>query len=218
MLPLAHAGLTTPAVAGPGCNEWLGITAPETACEGLCQLACVWPDRMQPLKLRVVHTEISHAQVLTCRAERLFETVRRAGVGASTQYGQASSAQKTTLVLVHSEQVSQAVQQRLCLCTHAVPIERGSDHPGVVPKQALNQRKEVIALICAFVRVVADVQLAEIFKRNVARRKREVDECPCVSSRARRCEYQSSGHGNVFVTPNVRVHPGRGGRCCKPGV
>ena len=26
MLPLAHAGLTTPAVAGPGCNEWLGLT------------------------------------------------------------------------------------------------------------------------------------------------------------------------------------------------
>ena len=29
MLPLAHAGLTTPAVAGPGCNEWLGVTASE---------------------------------------------------------------------------------------------------------------------------------------------------------------------------------------------
>ena len=27
MLPLAHAGLTTPAVAGPGCNEGLGFTA-----------------------------------------------------------------------------------------------------------------------------------------------------------------------------------------------
>ena len=27
MLPLARAGLTTPAVAGPGCNEWLGLTA-----------------------------------------------------------------------------------------------------------------------------------------------------------------------------------------------
>ena len=26
MLPLAHAGLTTPAVAGPGCNEGLGLT------------------------------------------------------------------------------------------------------------------------------------------------------------------------------------------------
>ena len=26
MLPLAHAGLTTPAVAGPGCNEVLGLT------------------------------------------------------------------------------------------------------------------------------------------------------------------------------------------------
>jgi hypothetical protein len=26
MLPLAHAGLTPPAVAGPGCNEWLGCT------------------------------------------------------------------------------------------------------------------------------------------------------------------------------------------------
>jgi hypothetical protein len=26
MLPLAHAGLTTPAVAGPGCNEGLGIS------------------------------------------------------------------------------------------------------------------------------------------------------------------------------------------------
>ena len=26
MLPLAHAGLTTPAVAGPGCNEGLGHT------------------------------------------------------------------------------------------------------------------------------------------------------------------------------------------------
>ena len=25
MLPLAHAGLTTPAVAGPGCNEGLGL-------------------------------------------------------------------------------------------------------------------------------------------------------------------------------------------------
>ena len=25
MLPLAHAGLTTPAVAGPGCNEVLGL-------------------------------------------------------------------------------------------------------------------------------------------------------------------------------------------------
>ena len=27
MLPLAHTGLTPPAVAGPGCNEWLGLTA-----------------------------------------------------------------------------------------------------------------------------------------------------------------------------------------------
>ena len=27
MLPLAHAGLSTPAVAGPGCNEWLGVSA-----------------------------------------------------------------------------------------------------------------------------------------------------------------------------------------------
>jgi hypothetical protein len=26
MLPLAHTGLTPPAVAGPGCNEGLGIT------------------------------------------------------------------------------------------------------------------------------------------------------------------------------------------------
>ena len=25
MLALAHAGLTTPAVAGPGCNEGLGV-------------------------------------------------------------------------------------------------------------------------------------------------------------------------------------------------
>ena len=25
MLPLAHTGLTTPVVAGPGCNEWLGL-------------------------------------------------------------------------------------------------------------------------------------------------------------------------------------------------
>ena len=25
MLPLAHTGLTPPAVAGPGCNEWLGL-------------------------------------------------------------------------------------------------------------------------------------------------------------------------------------------------
>ena len=30
MLPLAHTGLTTPAVAGPGCNEGLGL-APRTA-------------------------------------------------------------------------------------------------------------------------------------------------------------------------------------------
>jgi hypothetical protein len=29
MLPLAHAGLTTPAVAGPGCNEGLGRTGSE---------------------------------------------------------------------------------------------------------------------------------------------------------------------------------------------
>ena len=27
MLPVAHAGLTTPVVAGSGCNEWLGVTA-----------------------------------------------------------------------------------------------------------------------------------------------------------------------------------------------
>ena len=27
MLPLAHTGLTPPAVAGPGCNEWLGLTS-----------------------------------------------------------------------------------------------------------------------------------------------------------------------------------------------
>ena len=29
MLPLAQAGLTVPAVAGRGLNEWLGVAAPK---------------------------------------------------------------------------------------------------------------------------------------------------------------------------------------------
>ena len=32
MLPLAHAGLTTPAVAGPGCNEGLGVDEAVVLC------------------------------------------------------------------------------------------------------------------------------------------------------------------------------------------
>jgi hypothetical protein len=37
MLPLAHAGLTTPAVAGPGCNEWLGLSAAAPNCAKLVE-------------------------------------------------------------------------------------------------------------------------------------------------------------------------------------
>ena len=43
MRPLAHAGLTTPAVAGPGCNEGLGVTLYATVCWVEDQLKSRYP-------------------------------------------------------------------------------------------------------------------------------------------------------------------------------
>jgi len=134
------------------------------------------------LKLRVVRTEETHIQVGAGEAKGFFEAVRWLVVCARTQYSETSSPQETALILVQSDQVSQTIQQSFRLCTHAVPIQRSGDDPSVMVEQALNQGKKVIVLVGVLVRVVADLQLAEILKGMRASWEREVDQCsrvPC---------------------------------------